>query len=401
MEYVYEGKDKFGKKITGTLDSDSKNQAVNELKKMGVYPIKVDLKEATSKEIKIGRKKKVKNRQLIIFCRQFASCLDAGISIIESLDILRNQTTDKVLKPALEDAYNEVQKGIALSTAMRAHPMAFPEMLVNMVGAGEFSGALPDILHRMTEHYEKEDSISSKIKSATVYPKILATVTIVVVTILLVFVLPNFARMFEDLGATLPLLTRVLMGFGKGVLKFWYIPVGIVVIIYTLLRRLKSTKEGQIKYAKWKFGLPILGTLEKKVATSRLSRTLGAMLSSGIPIIDAMEQVSKIVGNKYVESKLDGVMDKIKKGEGIAKPLDSTEIFPPMLISMIRIGEETGTVDELLIKTSEFYDDEVERAATNMVNALNPIILLVMVMVILPVLLGIALPMFEMYEHMM
>ncbi len=401
MIYIYEGKDKFGKKIKGEIDSDSRTQAVSELRKSGIFPITVEKKELGSKEIKLKSNKKTKNRQLIVFCRQFASCLDAGISIIESLDILRKQTNDRVLKPALDDAYNEVQKGMALSTAMKSHPKAFPEMLMNMVAAGEFSGALPDILHRMTEHYEKEDSISSKIKSATIYPKILATVTVIVVGILLLFVLPNFARMFEDLGAKLPLLTRILMGFGRGVLKFWYIPVGIVLVIYLLIKRLKSTEEGRIKYDKWKFGLPIFGPLERKVATSRLSRTLGAMLSSGIPIIEAMEQVSKIVGNKYVESKLNSVMDKIKKGEGIAKPLESTQIFPPMLISMIRIGEETGTVDELLIKTSEFYDDEVERAATNMLNALNPIILLVMVMVILPVLIGIALPMFDMYQHMM
>ncbi|MCH4888798.1 type II secretion system F family protein [Acidaminobacter sp. JC074] len=399
--YTYEGKDYNGRKVKGELDVDSKSQAVSELRKQGIFPIKVQSKEETSKEINLSfGRKKVKNRELIIFCRQFAATLDAGISIIESLDILRQQTENKMLKEALDDVYNEVQKGLALSVAMKSHPKAFPTMLVNMVAAGEFSGALSDILHRMTEHYEKEDRISAKIKSATIYPRILAGVTIIVVTILLIFVLPNFGQMFADMGAELPGITQLLMNFGSTVTTYWYVPVGICVLIYLFYRRLNSTVEGRIAWDKWKLGLPIFGQLTRKVATSRFSRTLGAMLKSGIPIIEAMEQVIQVIGNKYVESELIGTLENIKRGEGIANPLSSINIFPPMLISMIRIGEETGTIDELLLKTSEFYDDEVERASTNMVQALNPLILLVMVAFILPVLIAIALPMFDMYNHM-
>ncbi len=400
--YVYEGKDYSGKKVKGELDLDSKSQAVSELRKQGIFPIKVEIKEASSKEISfsIGQKK-VKNRELIIFCRQFAATLDAGISIIESLDILRLQAENKILKEALDDIYNEVQKGITLSNAMKAHPRAFPQMLVNMVAAGEFSGALSDILHRMTEHFEKEDRIQSKIKSATIYPKILSFVTFVVVTVLIVFVLPNFGRMFADMGAELPLMTQVLMNIGEYAAKYWYIPVGIISVGFIFYRRLKSTPEGRIAYDKWRLSLPIFGTLINKTATSRFSRTLGAMLKSGIPIIEAMEQVIQVIGNYYIQDQLKTTMDHIKRGEGISKPIAAINIFPPMLVSMIRIGEETGTIDELLMKTSEFYDDEVERASTNMVQALNPLILLVMVIFILPILIAIALPMFDMYSHML
>lgn len=400
--YVYEGKTYNGKKVSGELDVDSKSQAVSELRKQGIFPIKVESKEASSKELSFSlRRRKVKNRELIIFCRQFAATLDAGISIIESLDILRQQTENKILKEALDDVYNEVQKGITLSTAMKSHPNAFPQMLINMVAAGEFSGALSDILHRMTEHYEKEDKIQSKIKSATVYPKILAVVTLIVVSILLIFVLPNFGEMFADMGAELPVLTKVLMNSGSAIAKYWYFPVGIILVILLMYRRLVSTYEGRVAYAKWRLGLPIFGDLIRKTATSRFSRTLGAMLRSGIPIIDAMEQVIQVIGNEYIQDKLQGTLEHIKKGEGISRPIGSIGVFPPMLISMIRIGEETGTIDELLVKTSEFYDDEVERASTNMVQALNPLILLVMVLFILPVLVAIALPMFDMYNHML
>lgn len=400
--YVYEGKSYNGQRVKGELEVDSKSQAVSELRKQGIFPIKVVPKEGTSKEINLSfGRKKVKNKDLIIFCRQFAATLDAGISIIESLDILRQQTENKALKDALEDVYNEVQKGITLSNAMRVHREVFPNMLINMVAAGEFSGALTEILHRMTEHYEKEDRISSKIKSATVYPKILAVVTVAVVSILLIFVLPSFSNMFNDLGAELPLLTKILMNIGSYAASFWYIPVALVALAYFSFKRYLSTETGRVKFDKWKLGLPIFGPLFRKTATSRFSRTLGAMLKSGIPIIDAMEQVIAVIGNEYIQQELRNALDNLRRGEGLSAPLGRTRLFPPMLVSMIRIGEETGTIDDLLIKTSEFYDDEVERASTNMVNALNPVILLVMMVFILPIILGIALPMFDMFNHLL
>lgn len=400
--YIYEGKTYDGKKIKGELDLDSKSQAVSELRKQGIFPIKVQLKEESSKELNFSIvRKKVKHRALIIFCRQFAATLDAGISIIECLDILRQQTENKLLKEALDDVYNEVQKGITLSTAMKAHPRVFPTMLINMIAAGEFSGALSDILHRMTEHYEKEDRINAKIKSATIYPKILAVVTFLVVSILLIFVLPNFAVMFSDLGAELPMLTQILTNFGSYAARYWYIPTLVILFITLAYRRISSTEEGRIRIDAIKLKIPILGNLAKKVATSKFSRTLGAMLKSGIPIIDSMEQVIQVIGNKYIEKELKDTLEHIKRGEGISKPLSTIEAFPPMLISMVRIGEETGELDGLLIKTSEFYDNEVERATTNMITLLNPLILLVMVIIILPVLVAIALPMFDMYNHML
>ncbi|MBN2797030.1 MAG: type II secretion system F family protein [Clostridia bacterium] len=400
--YIYEGKSFDGKSVKGELEVNSKSEAVSQLRKQNIFPIKVYEKESTSQDISFSlKKKKVKNRTLVVFCRQFAATLDAGISIIECLDILRKQTENKYLTEALDEIYNEVQKGITLSTAMKSFPKVFPEILINMVAAGEFSGALPDILHRMTEHFEKEDRINSKIKSATIYPKILAFVVFVVSSVLLIFVLPNFAKMFEDMGAELPLITQIFTNFGSFVADIWYIPVGIIIVLILFYRRMKSTEEGRIKWDKFKLGLPIFGVLTEKVVTSRFSRTLGAMLKSGIPIIEAMGQVSQVVGNKYVEHKIKESMEHIKRGEGVSRPLEAAEIFPPMLISMIRIGEETGTMDDLLAKTSEFYDEEVTIATTNMIQALNPLILMVMALIILPILVAIALPMFDMYNHML
>lgn len=400
--YVYEGKSFDGKPTSGELDVGSRSEAVSQLRKQNIFPIKVEIKEKTSTEINFSfRKKKVSNRTLVIFCRQFSATLDAGISIIECLDILRKQTEDKMLRDALDNIYNEVQKGITLSNAMRAYPKVFPDMLVNMTAAGEFSGALSDILHRMTEHFEKEDHLQAKIKSATIYPKILGFVVFVVVTVLLVFVLPSFAQMFADMGAELPLLTRILMNVGTFFAKIWYIPVGGGIILYLLYKRMLSTDIGKIRWSRFQLGLPVFGDLNEKVVTSRFSRTLGAMLKSGIPIIDAMEQVNQVIGNYYVQHQLNTTMEHIKRGEGISKPLEAINVFPPMLISMLRIGEETGTIDDLLTKTSEFYDDEVERATENMISALNPLIILVMAVIILPILIAIALPMFDMYNHMM
>lgn len=400
--YIYEGKNYEGDSIKGQLEANSRSEAVSLLRKQNIFPIKVEEKVISSQDIHFSfRKKKVKNRTLVIFCRQFAATLDAGISIIECLDILRKQSENKYLTIALDDIYNEVQKGITLSAAMKKYRDVFPEMLINMVAAGEYSGALADILHRMTEHFEKEDRISSKIKSATIYPKILAFVVLVVTSVLLIFVLPNFAKMFEDMGAELPLITQILTNFGSFVANIWYIPVICALILFILYRRMLADEKGRIKWDHFKLKLPIFGDLNRKVATSRFSRTLGAMLKSGIPIIEAMEQVSTVVGNHYIEHRLKESMDHIKRGEGVSRPLNNTELFPPMLISMIRIGEETGTMDELLIKTSEFYDEEVTIATSNMIQALNPLILMFMAAIILPILVAIALPMFDMYNHML
>lgn len=400
--YVYSGKSFDGKTTKGEIEADSNSDAVLLLRKQNIFPTSVSLKGETSKDLNIKFfSKKVKNKTLSIFCRQFAAILDAGIAIIECLDILRKQSEDKMLTAALDDIFNEVQKGIILSTAMKKYPDVFPEILVNMITAGEYSGALSDILHRMTGHFEKEDKMGGKVKSAMIYPKILAFVTFSVTTILLIFVLPNFAKMFADMGAELPLITRILLDFGNIAARYWYIPTGIVIVGYIAYKRMLSTESGRIRYDKFKLSLPIFGDLTRKVATSRFSRTLGSMLKSGIPIIEAFEQVTGVLGNHYITHELNVTIEFIKKGEGVSKPLEKTKMFPPMLISMIRIGEETGTMDELLIKTSEFYDDEVERAVEGMIQALNPMILIVMALVILPIIIAIALPMFDMYNHML
>lgn len=400
--YIYEGKSLDGNKIKGELEANSRTEVITALRKEGIYPKKVNLKDEGSKELSFNFfKKKTKARDLIIFCRQFAATLDAGISIIESLDILRKQSEDKRLRETLDIVFNDVQKGIALSTSMKQHTHVFPDMLINMIAAGEYSGALSDILHRMTEHFEKEDRISAKIKSATIYPKILGVVAILVITILLVFVMPNFAKMFDDMGAELPFITQIFTDLGSFIGDVWYIPVLLIISATLIFRYLTNSKEGRIRYDHWKLGIPIFGDLSKKVITSRFSRTLGAMLKSGIPIIEAIEQVIQVIGNKYVEERLLEAMEHIKRGEGVSRPLAAIESFPPMLISMIRIGEETGTLDDLLVKTSEFYDEEVERASTAMITALNPLIIVVMAIVLAPVLIAIALPMFDMYTHML
>lgn len=400
--YNYEGKFFDGNSTKGKIEANSRSEAVSLLRKRSVFPIKVYIQEATGKEINFSfRIKKVKNKDLAIFCRQFAAILNAGIAIIECLDILRKQSEDKMLTEALDDMYNEVQKGITVSKSMRTFPKVFPEMLINMVSAGEYTGALSEILNRMAEHFEKEDRMATKIKAAMIYPKILAFVTFVVTTALLVFVLPSFAKMFEEMGAELPLITEILMNFGGFIANIWYIPTAVAIIIILSFKKFVSNESGKIEFDRFKLTLPIFGDMSKKVITSRFSRTLGAMLKSGIPIIEAFEQVTGVLDNHYISSELNSTMDYIKRGDGIARPLGSIGIFPPMLISMIRIGEETGTMDDLLIKTSEFYDEEVERAVTGMIQALNPIILMFMAVIILPIIIAIALPMFDMYNHML
>jgi len=397
--FHYTGKDIRGKNVKGTIDADTKNEVIASLRRQGIFPTTVMAEEATGREINLSfGKKKVSSKELAIFCRQFQTITSAGIALVECLDILRKQTDNKMLKPVIDAMYEEVQKGVNLSAAMKKHRHVFPDMLVNMVAAGEYSGRLDSIMGRMMIHFEKEYKIQTKLKSALIYPIILVTFSVLVSLFLLVVIVPNFVSMFESFGVELPFLTQMFVNIGTVLKTFWYIPIALIVSITVMMKRSLGTAEGRLKFDGIKLNLPLFGPVNKKIATSRFARTLGTLLTSGISIIEAMEQVVKVVDNSAITESLNNAMERIKKGEGIAGPLSAVKAFPPMLISMIKIGEETGAMDELLVSTAEFYDDEVEVAINAMISMINPIIILIMAVVVGAIVLSIALPMFGMFD---
>lgn len=399
--FSYVGRTSAGKTVKGTMDAENTNEVAVSLRRQNVYPIKISRADATGREINIRKKsKKVNQKDLSLFCGQFSTIISSGISIIECLDILRKQSENQRICEVSDAMFEDVQKGITLSKSMARFPKVFPEILVNMVHSGEISGQLDIIMERMSTHFEKEHKINMKLRNAMFYPVILISISVIVTAILLVFVLPNFVAMFQGFGVDLPGPTRFVLGIGDFFRNYWWAVIGAVVGGMYGFRRFINTAEGRLRADDIKLKLPIVGKVNQKIATSRFARSLATMIGSGISIIESMEIVSQVIGNKRVQSGIDESLERIKKGEGVSGPLSKLELFPPMLLSMIRIGEETGSLESMLETSATFYDEEVDNAIDNMIQLINPVILLFMALVVGTIVVAIVMPMFEMYQHL-
>jgi type IV pilus assembly protein PilC len=322
--------------------------------------------------------------------------LNAGISIVKCLDILEKQTENKAIKKAISNVYGDVQKGTTLSEGMKKQKRIFPPLLINMVEAGEVSGNLDVIMERMAIHFEKENKLENKVKNALIYPIILSIVAIAVVIFLLTVVMPSFISMFESSGFLLPRPTRVLLSISNCLRVYWYLFIGIIVITIFSIIYLGKTEEGRRFFDNIKIKIPGVKKMNIKIITSRFTRTLSTLLSSGIPLLESLDVVSKVVGNKVVCDKLEMVKEDIRKGIPMSKTIKSMEIFPPMVDSMIKIGEESGALDDILYKTADFYDEEVESSMEKMTTMLEPILIVFMAIIIGFIVISMAMPMFEM-----
>ncbi len=394
--YKYKAMDRKGQKKEGKYTAATEAHVVSMLRDNFLIPIKIE-EQVQSKEIELfSFMQKVKTKDIAIFCRQFYTMINAGVSIINCLEILSKQTENKKLRKIIIDIYDNVQKGITLSEAMDKHKNIFPELLINMVQAGEASGNLDTIMERMAVHFEKENKINNKVKNAMIYPIILSVIATVVIIVMLTVVMPNFIGMFEGSGVELPAPTRILLAISDGIKKFWYIIVGIIGLVVFLFRRFIKTDEGRLSIDRLKFRLPIIKGSTKMIVTSRFTRTLSTLLSSGVSLIEALEIVSDVVENRVVSDGLNDAKEDVRKGIDLSTPIKNIGVFPPMVESMIKIGEESGSLDEILDRTADFYDEEVEAAMQKMTTALEPIMIVVMAIVMGAILIAMVMPMFEM-----
>jgi len=341
-------------------------------------------------------KKKVKKKDLSLFCRQFYTMISAGLGIVPCLEILVAQTENKTFKNAIADTYEDVQKGLTLSESMRKHTNVFPTILISMVEAGEVSGNLDTIMLRMAEHFEKENKIENKVKSSMVYPAVLGIATIAVVIFMLIFVMPTFIGMFEGSGTALPAPTQMLINLSNSLQKYWYIYIAVTAAIVILISTYKKTEEGKRFFDSMKLKLPIVKGTTTMLATSRFTRTLSTLMSSGIPLIQSMEVVSRVVNNAVIEERLLTGIDSIRKGITLSRTVKDVRIFPPMVDSMIRIGEESGSLDDMLYKTADFYDEEVETSMQKLTAMIEPIMIIVMALIIGTIVIAMYLPMLSM-----
>lgn len=396
--FSYVAVDKRGKEKRGSLEAETRERALEQLKAEGLIPVSVREQGALNKEIDFSIGKKVKPRDLSVFCRQFVSITQAGVPMKEALQMLSEQTENKWLKRAISEVLLNVEKGNTLADSMRSQSDIFPPMLVNMVEAGEQSGSLEMAFSRMAVHFEKEAKLKATIKKATIYPIILVIAAIGVIAVMLLFVIPIFIDMFADLDIEMPALTMFVMNSSKWMTSHWYVVLAIIVGVVVAYKLIYRTTQGRLTIDRIKMKMPLFGKLTVKTACSQFARTMSTLLMSGISTIDALETTSKIVNNIHYTNAMLKAREEVMKGVPLSEPLEASGIFPPMVYHMTGIGEETGNVEEMLEKMADYYDEEVEMTTQSVLAAMEPIIILFMALIIGTLVIAVIWPIKSMYD---
>ena len=377
----------------GEIELPTKDEVLAFLHRQKLIPVAVREKP---KQFQIQFGTGITTRDIVIFTRQFATMINSGLPLVQSLDILGEQTENQSLAKVLGEVLYDVESGHTLADAMGRHPKVFTELFVNMVAAGEAGGILDTILLRLATFLEKHDALVRKIKGAMIYPAVIFSVAGMAIVILLIFVIPTFQTMFESAGIPLPLPTRIVIGMSQFLQAFWWaLLIGIVASVFAI-RQAYSTDGGRLFIDKLMLALPILGDLQRKAAVARFTRTLGTLVSSGVSILEGLEITAKTAGNRVIHDAVMSSRASIAGGETIAGPLKESGVFPPMVVQMINVGEQTGGLDTMLTKIADFYDDEVDAAVEALLAAMEPIMIVVLGVVVGGMIVAMYLPIFDM-----
>ena len=394
--YTYEAKNVQGVILKGKMEASDEKAVGVALRDKSYYPVRVkEYKESLN--VDLGSLKKASLKDISIFCRQFSVIVSAGISVVKAIDIIKQQTENPKLRKALNVVDGEIQKGKALSVALREHK-DFPDMLVNMIEVGEASGTLDKMLDTLSNYYEKEYKQQQKIKQATTYPKAIMIFALLVVSALVTFVVPTFAETISGSGGTIPLPTKIVLGVADFFKHNWIIIILIILFSFILVKIVGDAKRSELKNDKITMKLPVYGKIYTKIVTARFARTFGILMASGVPIIQSLEICAKVLNSRVIGDTLTSLKEEVKKGISLGDSLSDRKIFPPMLTQMIKIGEESGNLDGVLGKTADFYDEEVDNATAQMTALLEPMIIIFLAVVVGFIVLSIALPMFSMYD---
>jgi type IV pilus assembly protein PilC len=398
--YQYSVRDRAGKLVTGSLTADSEALVVQRLKAMGYAPLTVTATGGgMKKEIKIpGFGGKVKLKEISIMARQFATMINAGLSLLRALTILTEQTESKVLAGVLGTVRNEVEAGNALSAALGKHPRIFPPLMVNMTKAGEVGGFLDSVMLQIADNYEAEVKLKSKIKSAMTYPIVVLCIAILAVFGMLLFVVPTFTKMFKQLGGKLPLPTQILVDISNSLTLL--LPVVIILFVAGVITwsRVKLAPQVRNVVDPLKLKIPVFGNLFKKVAIARFSRNLGTMMKSGVPILQSLDIVADTTGNVILARAVRDIQKSIREGESITSPLANHAIFPPMVAQMMAVGEDTGALDNMLTKIAEFYDQEIEATTESLTALLEPIMIAFLGGIVGSMIVALYMPIFKIFS---
>ena len=393
--FDYKVRDKTGALVTGQLVGDNEAIVMTRLRQMGLTPIRVK-QASTGLKMEIHlRPGRIKLKQIAVFCRQFATMVNSGLPILRALSILTDQTESKELAKVLFAVRAGVENGSSLSAAMAEHPKAFNALFISMVKAGETGGVLDDVLLSLADQIEREVELRRQIKSAMTYPIVVVALVTLILAAMLLFVVPQFETIYSSLGGTLPLPTRMLLSVSRAVRTYWYVVLLGAVVTSFLFRRYKKTDAGRARVDAVKIRIPIFGPLFHKVALARFASTLGMLLRSGVPILQALDNVNETVNNRVIGDAVDDVKTSVREGESIARPLGRHKAFPPMVVQMMAVGEETGAVDTMLDKVAEFYNSEVTATVEAMTSLIEPLLIAVIGAAVGAAVIALYMPMFS------
>src|ERR671927_522697 len=388
--FAYTARTLSGELKNATMEAPSRDEVVMQLRRQKLIVVKVDEEQ---KKKRLGR---IKTRDIVIFTRQFSTMINSGLPLVQALDILSRQSENKALQEVTRQVVYDVESGQTVADALRRHPKAFSELYVNMVAAGEAGGILDTILMRLATFLEKNDALVGKVKSAMIYPMVIMSVAVIAIVVLLIFVIPVFQNMFASVTLALPLPTRIVIGLSSFLKHFWWaVAAGIYGVVFAL-RRYYATSSGRLNIDRALLKLPVLGDLLRKSAVSRFTRTLGTLISSGVSILDGLEITAKTAGNRVIQDAIMASRASIAGGDTIAAPLQKSNVFPPMVISMIAVGEQTGGLDEMLTKIADFYDEEVDVAVSALLSLMEPVMIVFLGIVVGGMVIAMYLPIFDM-----
>ena len=395
--YGYKAITKAGKEVKGSVEADNKDLAMAELRRQELTVIDLGEQSFLTKDIDIQIGGWPKARDLSVMCRQFVSMTKAGVSILESLKMLCEQTENKRLQDALKEVRISVEKGETLADSMAEHPKVFPAIMVNMVAAGEASGSLEIALERVATQLERSHKTQAMVKKAMIYPIAVCLVAVIVTIVMLVVVIPNYEDMFSQLGTELPWITMMYVNLSHVITNYWYIIIPIIIVLVIAIRYFAKTDLGKHVFGKMALKLPLIGKLTTKSAASMMARTMSTLLGAGVPLIEAVDIVSGVMSNIYFKEAMQDAREEITIGMPLSRPLQESGLFPPMVYQMIRIGEESGNTEEMLDKLADYYDEEVEMSVQSLMAAMEPLIIIVLAVVVGGLIAACMMPMMQMY----
>jgi len=399
MTYAYIILNPAGKEVKGTFEAATYQQAADKLKADGSTLISLEEANALSKDVEISfLKRKPKPRDMAVFCRQFVSIIDAGVTVTSALEMLGEQTENKMLAAAIKDCKVKIEKGSSLADAMKDHRAIFSDLFITLAEAGEASGSLNVSFERMGTQFEKDSKIKGLIKKSAIYPAVVSVVAVVVVIVMLTFVVPRFQAMLADLGTDLPLLTKIVVAASNFMIAKWYIVLAVALLAVIGILRYRKTEGGGRLFGRIGIRAPLIGKLTVKGASARMARTLSTLLGAGIPMIEAIDIVARTMGNVHFREALQEAKDDVAMCEALSESLARSGLFPPLVHQMIHIGEETGDIEGMLTKLAEYYEEEVELTTQQVMAAVEPMIIIVLALIVGCIVGAVMLPMMSMYS---